>query len=227
MKYVFTVNNSIAELYEKEYGVKIKVLRNFPDAKPLQKTKSKQDLGLPNDKKIVVLQGGGINIDRGAEELLEAIALSDQLFLCIVGSGDVIELLKKRSIEKDLLEKVIFTGLLPYNEMMQYTMNADVGVSLDKDTNINHKFSLPNKIFDYVKAGIPVVVSNLKEVAGIVQEFKIGVVCSNHMPNTILKSILEVLENPSSYKIEEAQKQLIWNNEESVLLSVYNKLDKS
>ena len=81
----------------------------------------------------------------------------------------MIEVLKKRSCEKDLKDKLMFTGLLPYNEMMQYTMNANVGVSLDKDTNINHKLSLPNKVFDYVKAGIPVVVSNLKEVSAIVQ----------------------------------------------------------
>jgi glycosyltransferase involved in cell wall biosynthesis len=226
LNYVFTVNDSIANLYEKEYGIKIKVLRNFPVATPLIKSKSKRELGLPNDKKIVILQGGGINVDRGSEELLEAIALSDELFLCIVGDGDVIEVLKKRSCEKDLKDKLMFTGLLPYNEMMQYTMNANVGVSLDKDTNINHKFSLPNKIFDYLKAGIPVVVSDLKEVATIVKQYKIGKVIPNHLPKSILNSILEVIENTSLYEIQAAQKKLIWKNEEPVLLALYEELVK-
>ena len=69
-----------------------------------------------------------------------------------MGSGDVIDILKKRSCSKDLINKVLFTGKLNYPDMMQYTMNATVGVSLDKDTNINYRLSLPNKIFDYVKA---------------------------------------------------------------------------
>ena len=221
LKNVFTVNDSIAELYKNQYGVKINVIRNFPEAKSLEKNKTKDDLGLPKDKKIVILQGGGINVDRGSEELLEAIALSNQLFLCIVGSGDVIEKLKIRAKEKDLFNKVLFTGLLPYEDMMQYTMNADVGVSLDKDTNVNYRFSLPNKVFDYVKAGIPVMVSNLKEVASIVKQYHIGEVCNDHLPDSILNSLNEVIEKKNTYKIKEAQSMLVWKNEEPILLSVY------
>jgi len=226
LRHVFTVNDSIADLYEKEYGVKIKVLRNFPVASPLIKSKSKSELGLPNDKKIVILQGGGINIDRGSEELLEAIALSDELFLCIVGSGDVIELLKKRSDKKDLNGKVMFAGLLPYNEMMQYTMNADVGVTLDKDTNMNYRFSLPNKIFDYIKAGIPVVSSNLVELALIIKKYNLGLLIKNHEPNEILSTIVSVVNNQEFKKnINVASKDLIWENEIIPLLIIYKQFE--
>ena len=225
LKYVLTVNRSIATLYKNEYGVELKVIRNLPVSDSLPKVKNRQDLNLPEDKKIVILQGGGINVDRGAEELLEAIALSKQLFLCVVGSGDVIGVLKSRSQQNDLKNKVMFTGLLPYNDMMQYTLNADVGVSLDKDTNINHKFSLPNKIFDYMKAGIPSVVSDLKEVAAIVNDHKTGLVVSSHEPDEILATILKAIDQISLKDIDIAQKKLTWENEEAVLLSVYKELN--
>ena len=90
---MFTVNDPIAELYKNQYGVKINVIRNFPEAKSLEKIKQKMIWDCRKTK-IAILQGGGINVDRGSEELLEAIALSNQLFLCIVGSGDVIEIKK-------------------------------------------------------------------------------------------------------------------------------------
>ena len=85
--------------------------------------------------------------------------------------------------------KVLFTGKLEYNQMMQYTMNADIGVSLDKDTNINYRLSLPNKIFDYVKAEIPVVCSDLKEVTKIINSYNIGVIAKRVVPEDILEAI--------------------------------------
>jgi hypothetical protein len=68
LKHVFTVNESISDLYFKDYKVRPLVVRNLPNKSSLLKVKSKKDLGLPKDKKLVILQGSGINIDRGAEE---------------------------------------------------------------------------------------------------------------------------------------------------------------
>ena len=74
LKNVFTVNDSIAKIYSDEYKVDVKVVRNIPllSNRVSFKKISKQELGIPSDKKIIVLQGAGINVDRGAEEAVEA-----------------------------------------------------------------------------------------------------------------------------------------------------------
>ena len=100
--------------------------------------KSKVDLGLPQDKKIILLQGAGINVDRGSEEILEAMQWIDAVFL-IVGSGDVLPKLKDLVKSFNLEHKVVFTGRVPFEKLMEYTSVADVGVTLDKDTNLNYR----------------------------------------------------------------------------------------
>lgn len=226
---VFTVNQSIANIYKEKYKVEVKVLRNLPLKEKIKRTQSKESLNLPSNKNIIILQGAGINIDRGAEELLEAVAISEDLFLCIVGSGDVIDFLMKRSESLDLIDKVLFTGKLNYQEMMQYTMNSDLGVSLDKDTNINYRLSLPNKIFDYVKAGIPVVCSNLIEVSNVVNQFQIGLISPSHNPKDILNTINELLENNNQNQylpnLNNALEELNWENEVKVLINTYSEIE--
>ena len=227
LKHVITVNQSIADLYFKDYNTLPKVIRNLPVKSKVEKIKSKSDLGLPLNKPIVILQGAGINIDRGSEELLEAIAMQDYFFLCIVGKGDVIEKLKNRSRKSDLLKKVIFINTLPYNEMMQYTLNADIGVSLDKDNNINHKFSLPNKIFDYIKAEIPILASDLIEISNVISKYKVGCTISEISPDSILiglNSVLKIKEEPSfKNRFERAINDLNWDNESQILNEMYKK----
>ncbi len=229
LKYIFTVNQSIAELYRAQYNIKVQVLRNVPKSDDLKKTKSRSDLGIPLDKKIVLVQGTGINIDRGIEELLEAIAIMDNTILYIVGSGDVLHQLKERSKTQDLKNKVVFVGKLPYTEMMQYTFNADVGVTLDKDTNINYRFSLPNKIFDYIKAGLPILSSNLVELKKIINQYEIGAITMNHSPEEIKSSLIRIWEDENiflQYKenTKKAAEELTWEQEVETLLEVYKNL---
>ena len=229
LKYIFTVNQSIANLYRAQYNKEVQVLRNVPKSDDLKKTKSRSDLGIPLDKKIVLVQGTGINIDRGIEELLEAIAIMDNTILYIVGSGDVLHQLKERSKAQDLKNKVVFVGKLPYTEMMQYTFNADVGVTLDKDTNINYRFSLPNKIFDYIKAGLPILSSNLVELKKIINQYEIGAITMNHSPEEIKSSLMRIWEDENiflQYKknTKRAAEELTWEKEVETLLEVYKNL---
>jgi glycosyltransferase involved in cell wall biosynthesis len=229
LKYIFTVNQSIADLYRNQYNKEVHVLRNVPMSDDLKKTKSRPDLGIPLDKKIVLVQGTGINIDRGIEELLEAITIMDDTILYIVGSGDVLQQLKERSKAQDLKNKVVFVGRLPYHEMMQYTFNADVGVTLDKDTNINYRFSLPNKIFDYIKAGLPILSSNLVELKKVINQYEIGAITINHSPEEIKSSLMRIWEDENiflQYKknTKKAAEELTWEKEVETLLEVYKNL---
>jgi glycosyltransferase involved in cell wall biosynthesis len=228
LEVVYTVNESIAGLYEKQYGKKLEIIRNVSNRLVKTTGKTRKDLGLPEDKNIAILQGAGINIDRGAEEALQAMQYVDQAIFIIVGSGDVIEILKSMVAELNLEEKVLFRGKLPFDEMMQYTQVADLGLTLDKDTNINYRYSLPNKVFDYIQAGIPVLASNLVEVANVVKSYGVGDVVESHDPKAIAAKMTEMFVKSKSgvwkENIRKAAEELCWEKESIKLKEIYSKL---
>lgn len=230
LKYVFTVNESISDLYFKDYKIRPLVIRNLPNKSSLIKVKSKKDLGLPKDKKLVILQGSGINVDRGAEELLEAISIQDDFFLSVVGKGDVVDKLKKRCLQSDLANKVLFVPTLPYDQMMQYTINSDVGVSLDKSNNTNYQFSLPNKIFDYVKAEIPFVSTNLVEIRKIAEQYYTGVLISSLKPEIIIEGLNKAIALKASKNfianVTKMNSTLDWESESVSLVKTYDRFKK-
>jgi glycosyltransferase involved in cell wall biosynthesis len=222
----YTVNESIAAIYQSEYGLTFDVVRNISDAPKNIQTKSRSELGLPEDKKIIIYQGAGINIDRGAEELIDAINYVENAILIFVGSGDVIELLKAQVQKNKLQEKVLFFGKKPYTELLNYTTVSDLGVSLDKNTNVNYKFSLPNKIFDYLHCGIPVLVSDLPEIRKIVEGYQVGIITPSHNPKELANQINQLFANDSLYKefkinTRKAALELTWKNECRVLEKIY------
>lgn len=226
LKNMFTVNDSIATLYKDDYGVHFKVVRNVPFLEEIKKTKSRKELGLPEDKKLIILQGSGINVDRGSEELVESMRYVKTANLVIVGGGDVIEDLKIRVAKWELEDKVFFIEKCSYNEMMQFTMNAELGVTLDKDTNINYRFSLPNKIFDYIKAGVPVLATDLVEVRRIIDSYGIGVITTTLEPKELAIQIDAFLSDEERCQsahanMKKAITELNWEKESEVIKEIY------
>ncbi|MBK7965577.1 MAG: glycosyltransferase [Bacteroidetes bacterium] len=232
LKYAYTVNSSIAQLYEDEYQIKFKVIRNMPEVKFQIRTDLdiiKRELRLPQDKSIIILQGAGINIQRGAEEAVEAMQFVENAILLIVGSGDVIPALKLKVVELQLNEKVIFEPKKSPSELMLYTLCADLGLSLDKDTNLNYRFSLPNKIFDYIQAGVPILASDLPEVKKIIEGYDIGFITPDHQIKTIAnlmnKMIYEKEKRLTWQKnLKIASQELNWNHEKNKLLLIFNSI---
>ncbi len=223
-----TVNDSIAGLFEKKYGKRPAVVRNIPRTGNVVIKKTREELGLPADKRIVLMQGAGINIQRGSEEAIEAIEHVPNAILLIIGSGDVIGELKKQAEQPSLKGKVMFLPKMPYPALMQYTRQADIGLTLDKDTNINYRFSLPNKLFDYIHAGIPVLASRLPEISRIVEGYNIGLITGSHDPGEIAAKINQMLSDSESRRIwkenlAKASEALNWENEETVLKAIYQK----
>lgn len=229
LKDVITVNDSIAALYEKEYEKKLHVVRNIPRKQNFKGNESRQDLGLPEDKNILLLQGAGINIDRGVEELVEAMQYVDtNTLLVILGSGDVIDILKKNVKESGLDEKVRFIPKVPFQKLKAYTVNADFGLTVDKDTNINYRYSLPNKLFDYIHAGIPVIASRLTEIEKIITQYNIGTFIENHNPKHIAEVLNSTVNNKQQradweQNLVKAKDELVWENEEKTLQTIYEK----
>ncbi|MFK5856555.1 MAG: glycosyltransferase [Bacteroidota bacterium] len=225
---IITVNDSIANLFENDYGIRPHVVRNIPRRKQSIEVISKKLLGLPEDKFILILQGAGINVHRGSEELVEAMQFVHNAVLLIVGGGDVIDTLKSMVRKYNLDQKVIFKPRVPYRDLMQYTAVADLGLTLDKSTNLNYKFSLPNKLFDYIQAGIPILSSPLPEIQKIIKKYDVGDFISDYNPEHIAQKINEMLSKPflmDNWKknCKFAAAELTWENEEKVLIEIYSK----
>lgn len=226
LKNVWTVNESIAKLYWDEYDVEVGVIRNVPFTMHGFPQKSRQELNLPADKRILLFQGAGINIDRGAEEALQAMQFLDQCLLLFIGSGDVLEELKAMSKKLNLEDKVRFIPRLPLDQLRSYTSVADIGLTLDKDNNINYRYSLPNKIFDYIHAGLPVLSSNLPELRKIIEQYSIGMVAESHNPQDLADRIREMLSDEKRFdswreNLKLAAADLCWEKEEQKLLQIF------
>ena len=223
---MITVCDSIADLFREKYGVKVHVIRNIPPQKALPPKGDKAELGLPLDKHLLVLQGSGINIQRGAEELVQAMQYLDDCHLMIIGGGDVLPILKQMVIDLNITDRVCFLPRMSYANMMAYTQNAELGFCLDKDTNLNYRFSLPNKLFDFIQAGVPIVASHLTEIEKIIRRYDIGAFIENHDSKTIAATIQDALFDAERYgkwkqNLAVAAHDLRWENEEKALLAIY------
>jgi glycosyltransferase involved in cell wall biosynthesis len=224
LSHCITVNDSIANIFEKKYKTKFNVVRNISDAENNFQPKTKMELNLPLDKKIILLQGAGINIDRGAEELLDAMSFINGALLLIIGSGDVWTTLENKVKTNDLKCMVMLIHKIPKNELMHYTYNADLGLSIDKNTNLNYYYSLPNKIFDYLQAGVPILASRLPEIEKIITKYEVGDFIDSHEPKAIASKINELLFSDKlvNYKSNVAivNSQINWHHEKKKLAAV-------
>lgn len=223
---ISTVNKSIADLYFKKYGKQLAVVRNISPMWKPENLISKTELGLPADKPIIIIQGSGINIDRGAEEAVEAMKQVENAYLVIVGDGDVVSFLKEYVQKNKLDQKVLFFGKQPYERMMNYTYYASIGLTLDKDTNINYRYSLPNKLFDYIHTNTAVVCTKIIEVERIVVEHKVGEVIHDFTTENLTQTLNKLLSNESLLQeyqrnCEQAKNQLNWEKETEVLKQFY------
>lgn len=229
LKNIITVNNSIKNVYEKKYKIPVTVIRNVP-YKTIHK-KSFQKLSLPPDKKILVMQGIGLNENRGAEEaVLTMQFLPDNFNLYFIGSGTVLNKLKQMVQDLNLSSKISFIDVLPYKEMMEYTTQCFLGLIFEKiDVTDHHRFALPNKFFDYINAGVPVLSSRAIEIQLLIEEYQVGDVINNFEPAEIAAKILRIEKNITIYNLWKhnttiASEELNWENEEKILINFMHHL---
>ncbi|HEX3766960.1 MAG TPA: glycosyltransferase, partial [Puia sp.] len=170
---------------------------------------------------------------RGAEELVLSMNFLDAAFfhLLIIGGGDVFPRLERMIQENHLQEKITLIPKLPFNLLSLLTRKAHLGISIDKSSVLNHKFSLPNKLFEYLHAEVPVLASRLIEQERIISQFDVGDFIENYQPEHIAGKIKEIFANPgqlnrwkqNTYKVRDS---LNWENESKIVIDIFKQVER-
>mgnify|MGYP001077295904 CR=1 FL=1 len=229
LKNVYTVNHKIADFYTKKYKVPVGVIRNIAPKVNNLGSNLEMSKKLKGNKNMLILQGTGINKDRGAEEAVLMMKYLKNTILYIIGSGDVFENLKKIAKANKLENKIIIKNKMPYNQLLEYTKVADLGLSLDKGTNLNYEYSLPNKVFDYIQCQTPIFSSNREVIAGIIKKYNIGFVTKTHHPKELASEIDYILNDKTTISkwnnnLKKIANKYTWEKESKNLQNIFSNL---
>ncbi|NSW45637.1 MAG: glycosyltransferase [Bacteroidales bacterium] len=223
LPFAVTVSDSIAQAYNQKYGVPVFTIRNLP----LLKTWSHEQVIKIKGERVLMYQGA-LNVGRGLELLVDTISLLDERYvLLLAGSGDIENNLKARTKNMKLDNRVIFLGKVPAEKLHFYTLAAHLGFSLEEDMGLNYRYALPNKLFDYIQAHVPVICSALPEIEKIVLHYKVGRCLSKEQLNAnylaaFINSLWANPEQLSEWKenCKIAAEELNWENEKLKLKQI-------
>lgn len=232
------VNQIIAEEVQKLHHLKDMpvVVRNIPNYWEMDiqvikdnKERFKRDYNIGNKESLVLYQGGVVT-GRGIEKSIEAMQYIDDVRLIIMGDGSSSYLDKLQNLTKSfkIEERIIFIPAVPHDELWKYTGIADVGLCNIDNICLSYYYSLPNKLFEYIQALVPVVGSNFPEIKGIIQGYHIGECCEPSNAYSIADALSKVLKEKNEPSLKEnlkyAKEQLCWKNESKVLEKAYQEL---
>jgi len=217
----YTVSSQISAFFNKEYGVSYPIIRNIARFKqPHFQTK----------KEKFILYQGAVNEGRYFEHLIPAMQWV-KTPLHIYGDGNFMEQAKALIREHGLQHKVILKGKLQPEELQRITESATIGITLFENTGLSNYFSLSNRFFDYIQAGLPQLCSDYPAYREIIDLYDIAVPIADHSPVNIARELNNLLDNEVLYsRLQDnclaAAKKLNWENEEKELLSFYQKTVK-
>lgn len=219
----YTVNQHLADLYYQKYQVEYQVIRNISFSYSLKNIDNEQI------NKFVLYQGA-VNLGRCFEQLIPAMKIID-IPLVIAGEGNFLEETKDMVRRYDVANKVQFKGRLAPLELRELTQRAYIGLTLFEAKGANQYYSLANRFFDYMMAGIPQVCVNYPEYAQINDQYQFAYLIPDTKPETIAQAINNLLTDAVLYQqlrsnCLNAREILNWQNEEHKLLNFYSKLTR-
>jgi glycosyltransferase involved in cell wall biosynthesis len=215
----YTVGECLAEVLTQQYRQEFKVVRNVPLTAEAPKTVARH-----TGNRAIILYQGALNEGRGLEQLIDAMPQIDAV-LWIAGEGDLSSALRKRVDQQDLLPKISFLGFVSPEELKSVTQRATIGINLLQSKGLSYYYSLSNKFFDYIHAGIPQVCAPFPEYERINATYPVAMLCACEVPeiahtiNTLLHDAMLYTQLQSGCL--NAKTIFNWEQEEHHLLKIY------
>ena len=227
---LLTVCQSIADYYKEKYGVEMRVVRNVSGNEELRmKNEESADAGESSSLKMLLYQGA-VNKGRGVDWAIDALEWLEDCRLVVAGGGDLLEAMKTYAAKKPWAERIAFMGRLMPEELERLTRKADVGLVMLEDMGLSYHFALPNRIGDFVAAGVPMVVSDLPEMSRVVRRFGVGEVIESgkwkvesgeRRARALAEAVRRVLAREwTDEDFAEARKDMDWNKEKRILQGI-------
>ncbi|MEN8192514.1 MAG: glycosyltransferase [Bacteroidota bacterium] len=216
---VFVTGEGDAEFLEEYYGIpNTVVIRNLPlEQKPTKEINLREKLGIPENDLILLYQGVILE-GRGFQPILETLAKIDNFHLVVLGSGPFQNNYEKLAQKLTITNRVHFLGTIDQAELINYTSAADIGLALIENISKSYYYALPNKLFEYIMAEIPVLCSNLPQMKKIVEDYQVGEVIDIEEVGELTERLRTLILNRDllfDYKqnCKHASSVLNWQNE--------------
>ena len=237
----YTVNGLIAAELHRLYGVEYKVIRNMPPLEtepavsPQPAANSRTAFGdspvftggdgLPRGR--FLLYQGAVNEGRCFETLIPAMKTVDAPLL-ICGDGNFMEQTRELVRQYGLEEKVIFKGMVRPEDLRRITPKAYIGVTLFDRKGISNYYSLANRWFDYMHAGVPQIAVGYPAYREINNSCPIAVLIDEPGIREISEALNQLLNNTQLYQTlltncRQARLRYNWQEEEQKLVLVYQR----
>lgn len=222
----YTVGPQLASILSAAYQNTFKVIMNVPW--PIDSTNKNTPSDQTNSKTKIILYQGALNAARGLEESIMAMHQITNAHLYIAGEGDLSEFLRNLVIKENLSDKVFFLGYLNPTELKELTQKAFIGLNLLQANGQSYYYSLANKYFDYMQAGVPCICVNFPEYEFINNKYNCSVLIPCEI-NSIVEASNHLLNNETAYELLSnncllAAKDYNWSIEEAKLIKYYHEL---
>jgi glycosyltransferase involved in cell wall biosynthesis len=228
---VITVSEGIAERLRRRYRLPRTptVVRNVTALQVSGSGGLRASLGIDAHTPLVLHQGAPAP-DRGCEVLVAAVAQVPEAQLAFLGDPEpgYAAVLRREIGAHDLQDRVTLLPSVALEQLLAHTAEADVGVTLLQDTCENHRLALPNKLFEYIAAGVPVVASDLPEIRRLIERHRVGWYVAPDDPTALagaLRGALEQRADPAlRERLADAAAELSWPREQLRLTELYARL---
>lgn len=223
-----TMSPSIARDYEQRYRIpRPTLVRNIPhldERGPGNRSLLRSKIGVADDEVLYIYQGGLIR-GRGIGHLVEAFRdLEEGPHIVFMGNGPLSNLVREAAAHSG---RIHYIPAVPPADVLRHTRGADVGMSLNEGTSLNYKYSLPNKLFEYIKAGLPVIVNNLPDQRALVSKYGCGWIVDVDKEPASLSALIRTLSIADIASRREraqiASGDLTWETEADQMLTIYDR----
>ena len=216
----YTVGEGLAAIFEERYGKTFGVVRNVPF--------QQNEIAQPDrTKPAIVLYQGALNEGRGLEAAIQAMQFVEAAELWLAGQGDCSDALRQMTNKLNLQHKVKFLGYLRPEALRQLTLQATIGLNLLENKGLSYYYSLANKAFDYIQAGLPSIHMRFPEYEKINNQYHTFLLIDQSDAHTIAQAIQQLLQDATLYQqlrahCLQSRHLFTWEKEEERLLAIYD-----